>query len=316
MLKKKLLISGLGGSLFPYLHEQLQDKYEVFYVDADEQLEKIYAHYNFYKSPWINDAAYWVFIKDIIQKNNIDYYIPLIDEEIVEAKKSIEDFCGVKVISPTHEFALLSMNKYILMQKLHAANISSVVSFTGDIFKWEIPAPVFVKPISGRGSRGIRKISGSIQLNAYYELEKYTPEEILIQEHLEGTEYTVGVLVNNMNDVISISSKKIIRKKGITQIAVTENNTLIDDVSIKVVKELKPCGPINIQLILTPQNEIKIFEINPRFSTTSIMEYAGGVNLISLYIDWYNKKYYGAVIRPKKDLLLYRRWENLFYGGE
>ena len=46
-MKLKLLVSGLGGSLFPYLHEQLQDKYEMYYVDADEQLEKIYAHYHF-----------------------------------------------------------------------------------------------------------------------------------------------------------------------------------------------------------------------------------------------------------------------------
>ena len=114
-MKLKLLVSGLGGSLFPYLHEQLQDKYELYYVDADEQLEKIYAHYNFYKSPWISDAAYWPFVKNIIEKNKIDYYIPLIDEEIVEAKKNVEGFCGVNVISPTHEFAA---NRYEIMEIL------------------------------------------------------------------------------------------------------------------------------------------------------------------------------------------------------
>lgn len=313
-MKIKLLLSGLGGSLFPYLHDQLKAQYELFYVDADEELRNMYGSYNFFAAPWISDAAYWPFIKNIILTNNIDYYVPLIDEEIVEAKKNIEGYNGVKVMSPLHEFAALSMNKFQLMQQLEEQNISFVPSFSGDNFNWQIEPPVFVKPISGRGSRGIRKITSQKQLQAYYELEKYKPAEIIVQENLIGIEYTVGVLVNNMNDVIGISSKRVIRKKGITQIAVTENNPIIDEVTQKVVFKLKPCGPINIQLIMTPKNEVKIFEINPRFSTTSIMEYAGGVDLMSLYINWYNKKYTGPIIRPKEHLLLYRRWENVFYA--
>jgi carbamoyl-phosphate synthase large subunit len=312
----KLLISGLGGSLFPYLHDQIKNKFEIFYVDADEQLERVYATYNFFKSPWVIDTAYWPFVKNIIEKNGIDFYIPLIDEEIIQAKSGVEGFCNVKVISPAVDFAALCINKYELMQRLNEEKISSVVSFTGDIFNWEIEAPVFVKPISGRGSRGIRKIADGEQLDAYYKLERYLPADILIQQYLEGTEYTVGVLVNNLNNVISISSKKVIRKKGITQIAVTEDNAAIDTICMQVVEKLKPCGPINIQLILTPSGEIKIFEINPRFSTTSIMEFAGGVDLISSYVANYNKPYTGEVVRPEKNLLLYRRWENIFLKGE
>ena len=37
---KKLLISGLGGSFFPYLHNQLESKFELYYVDNNINLKK------------------------------------------------------------------------------------------------------------------------------------------------------------------------------------------------------------------------------------------------------------------------------------
>ncbi len=312
---KNLLISGLGGSLFPYLHNSLQGRYNIYYVDADETLSKLYTELNFFPSPWVSDPQYWVHIKQIISSKHIQFYAPLIDEEIVIAKKDIEDYNNVHVISPSVAFAELCINKFNLMNRLSTEGISYVPSYMGDHFNWELKAPIFVKPVSGRGSRGIHKITSIDQLEAYYLLESYTPAEIIIQPLLNGIEYTVGVLTNNFNDLIAISSKRIIRKKGITQMAITENNPVIDSAAKQIVEKLNPCGPFNIQLILTPDNEIKIFEINPRFSTTTIMEYEGGLDLFSLYIENLNKNYAGDIQRPKTGLILHRRWENLFYDA-
>jgi carbamoyl-phosphate synthase large subunit len=159
------------------------------------------------------------------------------------------------------------------------------------------------------------KINEQNQLDAYYLLEGYTPDEILIQPLLSGVEYTVGALTNNLNELLCISSKRIIKKKGITQIAVTENNSAIDLVVEKIVKVLKPCGPFNVQLIITPLNEIKIFEINPRFSTTTIMEIEGGLNPVNAYMEHYDKNYTDHIMYPLENLCLHRRWENIFYNA-
>ncbi|MDP4680718.1 MAG: hypothetical protein NWS46_10155, partial [Cyclobacteriaceae bacterium] len=85
-MKIKLLVSGLGGSLFPYLHEKLKDKFELFYVDGDEQLKHLYNELNFFLSPMVKNPSYWDFIKKIIDECKIDFNIPLIDEEILNAK--------------------------------------------------------------------------------------------------------------------------------------------------------------------------------------------------------------------------------------
>ncbi|MEI8278338.1 MAG: ATP-grasp domain-containing protein [Bacteroidota bacterium] len=314
MRKKKLLMSGLGGSLFPYLHHQLVGKYDLFYVDSDSLLKNLYPDFNFFPAPLVSDDTYWDFISQIIQRYEIDCYIPLIDEEIVTAKMKFNDMLNYSVMTPTIEFSNLCLDKYALMHKLDSLGISSIKSYTGSEFKQQIPYPIFVKPNTGRGSRGIRKITSDEELNAYYLLEKYAPKDILIQELVMGTEYTVGVSTNNMNEILCISTKKIIRKRGITQVAVTENSDVIDAIATRIVNELKPSGPINVQLYVTESGDVKIFEINPRFSTTTIMSYAGGVDEISLYIENHNKQFSTSnLVRPKSGIILHRRWENCFY---
>jgi carbamoyl-phosphate synthase large subunit len=311
-MKKKLLISGLGGSLFPYLNEKLSNLYDIFYVDSDPFLTKLYPNYKFYHAPKVFSYEYEDFIKNLISNNSIQYYIPLIDEELLFAKEKIEKFNNVRVIAPSKMFIELCLDKYSLMQELNKLNISSINSYTGNNFKWN-GGPIFVKPITGRGSRGIRIINTLSELNAYYILEKYEPENVLIQDLILGTEYTVGVTINNLNQILSISVKKIIKKKGITQIAVITENKKISNTILEIVEKLKPCGPINIQLYLTENEEIKIFEINPRFSTTTIMSYEGGVDEISLFIDHYNIEYINSFLQPKSGIVLHRRWESVFY---
>jgi len=75
----KLLISGLGGSLFPYLHNSLSTEFEIHYVDADPQLKYLYPDLNFHLSPMVSDDNYWIVIRKLIDQFGIDFYIPLID---------------------------------------------------------------------------------------------------------------------------------------------------------------------------------------------------------------------------------------------
>jgi hypothetical protein len=124
-MKTKILFSGLGGSLFPYLHDRLKGQYDLFYVDNNEYLSYVYPNFNFYKAPVVTDKSYYSLIRKIIDENKIDYYIPLIDEEIIEAKQ-LEDYNGIQVITPSVSFCALSMNKFLLMNMLEKEKISCI----------------------------------------------------------------------------------------------------------------------------------------------------------------------------------------------
>ncbi len=310
-MKKNILISGLGGSLFPTLHNKLKLNYNLFYIDSNKSLKFVYPDLNFTPAPLVTSPEYITFIKNIIVENSINYYLPLIDEEIILAKK-LEGFHSVKVISPSLEFSQLCLDKYKLMKVLLKNNISFLPSYLGNEFNNQLEYPLFIKPNVGRGSRGIKKINSNKQLQAYYVLEQIPKENILIQPNLEGIEYTVGVNVDINNRILSVCSKKVIEKKGITKISIIENNRLINSKITDIVNTLKPFGPFNVQLIIK-NNQIYIFEINPRFSTTTIMEYESNIDLITQYITYSNSSNHPKTIYVDNKLTLYRRWENIFY---
>lgn len=309
----KILLSGLGGSLFPYLDKALKDEFELFYLDSNSSMKDLYADLNFVKAPLVREQAYENLVIDLIRQKGIDYYIPLIDEELPIAKDQIAKSVPVHVMAPELSFVDLCLNKYKLMKFLKANKLSVIESYLGSEFDGQLRFPVFVKPVSGRGSRGIRKINSQEQLNAYYALEGYPPEEVLVQPVIEGQEYTVGVTTNNLNKVLCIGSKRIISKRGITQMAITENNSHINELAQRLVEIMQPKGPINIQLFLTEEGEIKIFEINPRFSTTTILEIEAGVNVVKEYLDNVDKEDVGLIKFPEPGLIIHRRWESVFY---
>ncbi|MFM7022527.1 MAG: ATP-grasp domain-containing protein [Flavobacteriales bacterium] len=309
---KKLLLSGLGGSLFPYLHEQLKASYELFYVDNQEELKYIYPDYNFFPAPLVKHADYLPFVKKLIREKGIEVYIPLIDEEIELALELEKDFPQLVVLSPKKEFVELCLNKYNLMHSLEKHGISSIATVRGDEFNGQISYPLFVKPIFGRGSRGIAEIYNAQELESYYQSEPYKPSEVLVQPLIKGQEYTVGVLVNPVNKILCLASRCVISKKGITQSAYSTNVGEIDEVVYKINEIYTPGGPYNVQLFVDQNNKVHIFEINPRFSTTSIMSYAGGVNEIQLYLNNLQNKEI-AEVRPKANIYLKRMWNNMFY---
>jgi len=312
-MKESILISGLGGSLFPYLHDRLAPKFKVFYVDSDETLKYLYPEYNFFHAPLVTSGEYPRFIHDLIEKNNINIYIPLIDEELKVAHEIKNDLDELILVSPRLDFVKLCNNKLDLMKELMKLNISSIQSETGSNIEAFKSYPIFVKPMYGRGSRGIKKINSTDHFASYLLLEDYDAEEVLVQELVEGQEYTVGVLTNQNNEILCLSSRKVITKKGITINAVNENNEFIEACVQKINSSLNPCGPYNVQLFIDRDNNVRVFEINPRFSTTTIMSYEGGLDLISIFLDQRLKRKNSNYLRPREGVYLRRNWRNNFY---
>src|SRR3954468_4298916 len=145
MTKRRILLSGLGGSLFPYLHEKLKDKYELYYVDADASLKAFYPSYNFFPAPLVTHSSYPAFIKDIVDRYSIELYVPLIDEEIEVAHHIRNEIPSLELLSPTLDFCKMAMRKDLLMKALSEAGISRIGTWTGDQFIWKNGSTYFVK---------------------------------------------------------------------------------------------------------------------------------------------------------------------------
>jgi len=309
-MKKRLLFSGAGGSIFPYMFRALEEEYDVYAMDSDEKIAKLYSDEKIFTVPNISDTDFEKKISTIIEENRIDFYIPGIDEEILVAI-DIAKKTGIHVLSPSQEFVKLCLDKYGLMKVLKECGISNITTYMGDEYNEEFHYPVFIKPNIGRGSRGIKKINSMQEYEAYFILEEYSKEEVLVQPFIGGDEYTVSVTVNNVNQVIAIVPKIVFTKQGITKYAKSVKHKQIEELCKQIVEILHPCGSFNVQLKLV-DNKIYIFEINPRFSTTLVLSVASGVNEIDLVIKNFNKQHVDY-IKSFKETKLIRRWENFFY---
>ena len=309
-MKKRLLFSGAGGSIFPYMFQALEEDYEVYAMDSDEKIAHLYKNEKIFTVPNINEENFKSVIKNIITEHKIDVYIPGIDEEILIAIE-ISKKMGIQVLSPAEAFVKLCLDKFELMKILNTHEISTIETYMADEYNEDFDYPIFLKPNIGRGSRGIKKIDNLNEYEAYFILEEYKKEEVLVQPFIGGDEYTVSVTVNNLNQLIAVVPKIVLTKQGITKHAQSIKHEKIEKICKKIVDLLNPNGSFNVQLKLL-DNEIYIFEINPRFSTTLVLSVASGVNEIDLAIKNFNKKEV-EYIENFQEMKLIRRWENIFY---
>lgn len=296
-----ILISGAGGSGTIALIKELSKNslYNIVVVDADPYAVGLYLCNNSYVVPFVREPDYKNVIQNIIEKHKINIYIPLIDEEIEVAYDIQRVFPYLHIMAPSAQFCRLMLNKWEMFNTFRQANLSVPEAYLlNNVETIDFNTPKIVKPIIGRGSRGIQVVTNLEQAKAYLVLSRYKMSELFMQEYIQGTEYTVSTVVNKSGNILAIVPKRVIRKKGITQVAITEQNQIINDLCIDIQEKLKANGPFNVQLIMVDKVPY-VFEVNPRFSTSVVLTMAAGINEVDLLIkDHLNIEYSVPIFKP------------------
>lgn len=306
--KKNILITCAGGSAPLYLANTLKSKYNIFLVDASRHTAAASLNFPFSQVPLGSSPHYLKALNSLVQKWHIDCIVPGADEELLKTSRLCQLHPPLSAVIPSPEFIATCLDKKTSMELL----AKSKISFLSPFKRYQIHYPAIVKPIFGRGSRQVHKITTSKQLTGYLNLYNQKFNQVLVHPYIGGTEYTVSVIVNNLNQLIGIVPKKIILKQGITIAAVVEKNQLIDQTCKKIITKFRPHGPFNVQLKVY-RHKVYIFEINPRLSTTSVLTDKAFGNEIELYLRHFNQS---KIVNPphlKSGVYLYRYYENVFY---
>lgn len=305
---RNILFTCAGGSGPIYLAGRMKKRFRIFLSDGTDHTVARHLGLPFEKIPFGNHPGYLKKIRILVKKWKIGCIVPGADEELLPIRNFCDKNSSVLAIAPSKEFITLCLDKKKLMVALDKFNISTLLPYKNGA---SVRYPAIAKPVSGRGSREVHLIKDSRQLEGYLKLYDKEFGDILVQPYMGGDEYTVSVIVNNLNKIIGVVPKKIIFKKGITRAAIAGHNSLIEAVCGKIVQDFQPRGPFNVQLKLY-KGRIYIFEINPRLSTTSVLTDMAFGNEIELYL-----KYYGKInLKNLPDKILktslYRYEENLF----
>ena len=240
-----------------------------------------------YLVPKISDTTYLDIILDICKKEEINAITTVIDPEIEILAKNRSEFekIGVEVLAPYEETARLCFDKYEMFKYLSECEIPTVLTF-GDYNSFKIAFdegkisfPVFVKPRSGSGSVGARKILSLESLKLAFE----TDPTLIVQEYMDGLDLDADVYI----DTISHEAVAIFTKRKISTTIGGANKTIsfkdeaLFELSKKVAKHFKFNGPIDVDFF-EKDGKYYLSEINPRFGGAYLHAYGAGVDFIKL----------------------------------
>lgn len=239
-----------------------------------------------YQVPLINDPAYIPMILEICKKEQIDAITTLIDPEIAILAQHREEFeaLGITVLAPYKETAALCFDKYEMAKYLNEKGIATVQTFgTFADFKaayeaGKISLPVFVKPRTGSGSVGARRV------DTYEMLEEVTTADssLIIQELMTGTDMDADIYVDTISHepVAIFSKKKISTTIGGANKTISFKDEQLFEFVKNALKVFQFNGPLDMDLFYQ-DGQYYLSEINPRFGGAYLHAYGAGVDFPS-----------------------------------
>lgn len=240
-----------------------------------------------YKVPLISDPNYIPLILEICKKENIHAITTLIDPEIMLLAKHRDEFekMGIVVLAPYEETAKLCFNKYDMYQFLKENDINTVKTygtyddFMKDYEKGEISLPVFVKPRTGSGSVGARRVESLEALKQATDADS----SLIIQELMVGEDLDADVYVDTISHepVAIFSKRKISTTIGGANKTISFKDERLYDFVKKIIKVMKFNGPLDMDFFYQ-NGEYYLSEINPRFGGAYLHAYGAGVDFIKM----------------------------------
>ena len=223
------------------------------------------------------------------------------------------DLLKIDLIIPTgeHDLAILSLNKEIFKKSGCSIFISDCYAIQtcqdkSRFYKFlnskegiKLPStlsgPFVKKPIKGSGSRDV---------------EISRCQNTLVQEYINGDEYTVDVFCDMNSNIIShVIRQRISIKSGISVVGrIVKNNKITEQVK-NLVNALKLRGPSCIQFIVDKYSVPYLIECNPRLGGGTYMSTLAGVNCADIYFDLFNKKIVDKI--EAKEITVTRYFEEI-----
>jgi carbamoyl-phosphate synthase large subunit len=165
----------------------------------------------------------------------------------------------------------------------------------------QVGFPLVVKPRVGARSVGVHIV------NSREELARVLTPEAIIQQCVatDAEEYTAGSLTFGTCEATIVMRRTL--RDGNTYCAFVESYCELNATVQDLANALQAYGPANFQFRLTPDGEVKVFEINARFSGTTPLRAHAGFNEVEMAIDYVleGKPIQQPTIHP---LVILRHW--------
>jgi carbamoyl-phosphate synthase large subunit len=264
----------------------------------------------FYQVPPRNDSAYLGNILDICEKEKIDVYYALGEEESISASKNKLDFnsIGTQVITPgTPEMLSIATNKcrwhdFFVKNEVPCANyknIDSITTIANAAYELGYPdKDIVFKPAVSKGGRGARIITSKNISKEYYSTNSSEPKmslecflemlsplkskdfmQLLAMEYLPGIYYSVDVLSHDGDVLYAIPKIRISGSASNTVNGQVDLNQDAINLAIMACKVFAFSYMQNYEMKLNNEDKPRIYDINPRGGASVALCRAAGANI-------------------------------------
>lgn len=281
---------GRRGELIKDFKKSLPEGSKIIATDNSKYAPALYFADKQYIVPRITEDGYIEILLDICKKENIKAITTFIDPEIALLSKNREKFeeLGILVLAPKQDTAKLCFDKYKMYQYCIEQGINTVKTYsTYDEFYKDyqdklIQLPVFVKPRTGSGSVGARKVNNLV------ELEEACKEDplLIIQEYMDGIDLDADVYVDSItNEAVRIFTKRKIETKigGANKTTSFKDEKLFEFVQ-ELVKKFNFVGPNDMDFFFK-DGKYYLSEVNPRFGGAYLHAYGAGVDFVECIVN-------------------------------
>jgi carbamoyl-phosphate synthase large subunit len=222
-------------------------------------------------------------IAEICTVERVSLVIPTIDDELERFAKARDAFSaqGIRVaVSPSDTCAICD-DKLATCEYLRQHGVAAAQSWRVGHVPVDAAFPLFVKPRIGRGGVGAYRALDTKEL-AFF--SNYVPDAI-VQEYLNGPEFTIDVLCDFDGRVLSIVPReRVVIRAGVIDRGRTSADERLIGLALETARVLRFAGAVNLQCRVV-DGRPTIFEINPRFSGGVPLTIAAGADFPRMLVD-------------------------------
>jgi len=273
-MRKKVLITGIGGDIAQGVATILREcrpDFRLVGVDLHAQHGGHLLVDAFEIVPGAGDPRYTAALGTVIEKHAVDIVIPMSEPELGVLYAGGGLPSGVVWVTAGSRVVAAGLDKYATVQALRGLGLP---------VPWTVPVgesaplayPCILKSRYGSGSRAVFKLLDAE--DAGYFSKRYP--DAVYQEFLEPAEreVTCAVYRNRHGDVRSLLMLRRLTG-GFTGWATVMKDEETENMCCRIAEGLDLRGSMNVQLRLTEHGP-RVFEINPRFSSTVLMRHRFG----------------------------------------
>lgn len=278
---------GRRGELLKNFRETLDDQSVLVATDNSPYAPALYMADKQYLVPRITAPDYVEKLIEICKAEKISAVTTFIDPEIELLARHRKEFeaIGVEVLAPYENTAQLCFDKYKMFCFLREKGIPTVQTwgtieeFNEDFRANKVGFPVFVKPRTGSGSVGARKVLTHEELTVYMQEDP----SLIIQEFMNCQDLDADVYIDTISHqaVSAFSKKKIETRIGGASKTVSFKDPVLFDFIRRIVSVMEFNGPVDMDFFYK-EGVYYLSEINPRFGGAYLHAYGAGVNFIKM----------------------------------